>query len=322
MKENIVFAIIGLIAIVFIVFNIVEIIKKKSSKHKTVSITSPDDQLVARSNLSKFAGAIDSIKFRGVEYVNSFDHGRLFQTAMQIDGYGECYNPTEAGCSLDAKKEKSSSIITGQNVTQNKISTSVKAASWAVKPTGHNFCPLGPYPGFKGPVSNTVIYKNVTANNGELFWEVTVDTDAKETMNVEFLTGYMPKAFSRMFCVKPKLQEINSWDNLSASGVGYPDGSTQSASNYNKQSPVILSTEDGSSAIGIVRVGPVSKTEAFETHLFKFNTGNNVNSSGSTDACVKFSLVSSGPVKTLGYKRAYGIRLLFGTLDEVIKNIK
>lgn len=41
-----------------------------------------------------FAEAIDSIWFRGIEYLDSADHGRLLQAAITFDGYGECLNPT------------------------------------------------------------------------------------------------------------------------------------------------------------------------------------------------------------------------------------
>ena len=36
------------------------------------------------------AGAIDSVTWRGKEFLNSFDHGRELQSASSFDGYGEC----------------------------------------------------------------------------------------------------------------------------------------------------------------------------------------------------------------------------------------
>lgn len=49
------------------------------------------------STSTQFAGAIESLTWNGVQFINSFDHGRELQSAVSFDGYGECYNPTEAG---------------------------------------------------------------------------------------------------------------------------------------------------------------------------------------------------------------------------------
>jgi hypothetical protein len=55
---------------------------------------------------SRLAGAIDSVKWDGVEFINSHDHGRQLQSAINADVDGvyhtECYNPTEAGSVLNS----------------------------------------------------------------------------------------------------------------------------------------------------------------------------------------------------------------------------
>src|ERR1700761_7197172 len=60
---------------------------------------------------AKYAGAIYSLKWNGVEFLNSGDHGRELQSAATFDGLGECYNPTEAGSSLDATRDTSTSKL-------------------------------------------------------------------------------------------------------------------------------------------------------------------------------------------------------------------
>ncbi len=61
--------------------------------------------LVIRTT-SRLAGAIDSVKWDGVEFIDSHDHGRQLQSAINADVDGvfhvECYNPTEAGSVADA----------------------------------------------------------------------------------------------------------------------------------------------------------------------------------------------------------------------------
>ena len=53
---------------------------------------------------SRYAGAISSLQWKGREFINtgpSGSKGRLLQYAYQINGQGECYNPTEAGSRHD-----------------------------------------------------------------------------------------------------------------------------------------------------------------------------------------------------------------------------
>ena len=56
---------------------------------------------------NRLAGAIDSVKWNGQEFINSTDHGRQLQSACSFDCaktqpfWAECYNPTEAGSRAD-----------------------------------------------------------------------------------------------------------------------------------------------------------------------------------------------------------------------------
>lgn len=59
----------------------------------------------------QYGAAITSLKFRGQEFVNNHDHGRQFQLAAQFHGFGECYNPTEAGARSDDSTTSSSHIL-------------------------------------------------------------------------------------------------------------------------------------------------------------------------------------------------------------------
>ena len=60
---------------------------------------------------ARTAGAIDSLKFRGKEFVNAYDHGREWQSAVSYDGFGECLNPTEAGSAKDGTGADHSSLL-------------------------------------------------------------------------------------------------------------------------------------------------------------------------------------------------------------------
>src|SRR4051812_35474252 len=58
-----------------------------------------------------FAGAISSFRFRDVEYVDNYDHGRQMQSAMTFNYYGECFNPTESGGMYDLGPHHPSSSV-------------------------------------------------------------------------------------------------------------------------------------------------------------------------------------------------------------------
>jgi hypothetical protein len=85
------------------------------------------DTLVLRSD-PRFAGAISSLTFRGMEYVDAADHGRLFQSAIHFDGLGECLNPTQAGSSSD--EGKSTSRLTRALIRQDVFAVSTRMAYW------------------------------------------------------------------------------------------------------------------------------------------------------------------------------------------------
>ena len=57
------------------------------------------------SSPSGFPGAwparLNSLTWRGKEFVNDYDHGREISYAWAFDGYGECFNPTEPGAARD-----------------------------------------------------------------------------------------------------------------------------------------------------------------------------------------------------------------------------
>ena len=70
--------------------------------------------LVIRTT-ARLAGAIDSVRWDGVEFIDSHDHGRQLQSAINadVDGvfHAECYNPTEAGSVVDALGPKTTSRL-------------------------------------------------------------------------------------------------------------------------------------------------------------------------------------------------------------------
>lgn len=280
--------------------------------------------LKVSSNLTQFAGAIDSIIYDGKEFVNSFDHGRLFQTALQIDGYGECFNPTEAGSFADGGRMESTSVLESIGLGDNMLRTQVRAASWVVAPDGNALCPRGAMPNPRQP-TDTLIYKRIELVSGnKINWHVSIDCrEAKEKVGVEILTGYLPEDFNALYSVNPKslkLTKRTTW-KLDSPNDGYPDGGTYISGSPSHE-PMIWTTSDGSFALGILRpkeIIPVCEPNP-SYHAFRFILGGQ---GPKGNSCSKFSVVSHFPVDCLINGLAtFRVELFFGDLESVYQHMR
>jgi hypothetical protein len=197
--------------------------------------------LVIRTT-SRLAGAIDSVKWAGVEFIDSHDHGRQLQSAINADIGGvyhvECYNPTEAGSVVDALGPKSTSRLEGLSVSDGVLATRTRMAFWLA-------------PGMKSGgnvalndrlLSDHVLTKQVRIGrpgmDHVLDYRVkfTVPGDRPHTyLQVEALTGYMPWSFS---------EELR-FDAKSSTLVPL------SRQNGEQRDPVVLSTLSGDHAMGV-----------------------------------------------------------------------
>jgi hypothetical protein len=197
--------------------------------------------LVIRTT-SRLAGAIDSVKWAGVEFIDSHDHGRQLQSAINADIGGvyqvECYNPTEAGSVVDALGPKSTSRLEGLSVSDGVLTTRTRMAFWLA-------------PGMKSGghvalndrlLSDHVLTKQVRIGRPQmdhvLDYRVmfTVPGDRPHTyLQVEALTGYMPWVFS---------EELR-FDAKSSTLVPL------SRQNGEQRDPVVLSTPSGDHAMGV-----------------------------------------------------------------------
>ena len=78
----------------------------------------------------RVAGAIDSLRWGGHEFINSSDHGRQLQVAYVLDNKSECYNPTEAGSWNDGSGARSSSVLLRYQAAGNLITSQTNPAFW------------------------------------------------------------------------------------------------------------------------------------------------------------------------------------------------
>ena len=197
--------------------------------------------LVIRTT-SRLAGAIDSVKWDGVEFIDSHDHGRQLQSALNADVDGvfhvECYNPNEAGSVVDALGPKSTSRLEFLSTKDGLLTTRTQMAYWlapGMKSGGHlaqNTTLLS------GHILNKQVRIGRPGMDHVLDYKVTFTVPADrphKVLQFEALTGYMPWSFS---------EELR-FDAKTSTLVPLPrqDGE--------QRDPVVLSTPSGSHAMGV-----------------------------------------------------------------------
>jgi len=195
---------------------------------------------------SQFAGAISSVTWNGKEFINATDHGRELQSASSFDGFGECFNPTEAGSVNDGNGETSTSKLLAWNSSDSVLKTQVQMAFWlqpgAAYPNGCGGNPKITEAQNPTALSNHILSKQLTLNYAGIqnAIEYLVDFYVPEhhsSATFETLTGYMPPEFSQFWTFDPK------------TGLIQPLSST--LPDNEQPLPLILSTPDGKFAMGI-----------------------------------------------------------------------
>lgn len=255
------------------------------------------DTLVIKS-APKFAGAISGLTYRGQEYVNDTDHGRLMQGAIAYDGLLECLNPTQGGGSRDLGNlgSRSTSKRLEAAITPNQeLRVATRMAYW-MRPNMR--CTLS------GNVRSKAVNKKrlsddvytITHRFGSSglpqVVDVTIDYEVAgqyASAVVEALTIYTPPAFDTFHAVDPDTLTLKPEPTLT------PD--EQSA-------PIILSTTDGAHAIALL-----SRQTGATYARFRFSDTN------------KISLVYR-ETKGMGGKNTYQASWIIGTRDEVAAHLR
>ena len=191
---------------------------------------------------SRLAGAVHSLTWNGQEFINSADHGRQLQSASSFSSgekhWAEAFNPTEAGSRDDGAGPTSTSRLLHSVATEHSLQTTTQMAFWlspGQTSDGH--------PAINTTkLSNHLLTKRVQIGLPDLPHVVrfdvtfTVPLGEKHTFaQFEALTGYMPEQFRSFWTFRPptgELQPIN-------------DGPGE------QNFPIVLSTENGSHAMGI-----------------------------------------------------------------------
>lgn len=202
---------------------------------------------------SRLAGAVHSLTWNGQEFIDSTDHGRQLQSASSFSSDGkhwaEAFNPTEAGSRDDGAGPKSTSRLLHSLATADSLQTTTQMAFWLApgqKSEGHPAINTS-------KLSNHLLTKRVQIGLPDLPHVIRFDVSFSVPLGerhtfaqFEALTGYMPEAFHSFWTFRPvngELQPIS-------------DGPGE------QPFPLVLSTENGSHAMGIY--SPQQPSPGFE----------------------------------------------------------
>ena len=140
---------------------------------------------------SRYGGAVYSLTYAGVQFIDAHDHGREMQTAVQWDGLGEAENPTQAGTGSDAGI--SSSVVKSAHAAGGVYSVETQMAYW--------------HPWQGRTLSDTLVDQTYTMNWQGLPNVIHVDVTltsphAHSDMSLEALTAYLPGSFNRFYTMQ------------------------------------------------------------------------------------------------------------------------
>jgi hypothetical protein len=270
--------------------------------NQTISIDC-DESLLTITTTSRLAGAVDSLRWRNHEFIDSADHGRQLQSACSFDAmsdepfWAERFNPTEAGSRLDGAGKRSTSRLLAIERDDRQLRTSTQMAFWLAPGEKSQGRPALN----KRGLSECVLHKRIRLGAYDdphvIQIDNTFDIDRKERnryAQFEVLTGYMPREFSDFWRVSKTSKELQRIDD----GPGeQPD-------------PVILSTRDGQFAMGAISAGHPDWIETSAGYgRFRFPT----------EKVVKWNVVyrhREAPVITKS-KASFRVLVAVGTLEQV-----
>ena len=269
--------------------------------------------VVITANTGKFAGAISSIVWNGKQFIDSYDHGREFQSASNHGILGtpycnEGYNPTEAGSRDNGTGPASSSVLKSSSVVGNTLSTESQLAFW-LRPGQSNPESCRAYS--TGVRSEVTLSKKVSLGafgvSNLIRHHVTFNLpdDIDYTYHqFEALTGYMPAEFS----------VFRTWNPETGALLPLSRGPGE------QPLPVIFSTPDDQFAMGVFSFNlPQDTYPTAGFGRFDFPTAS---SSGPGNGVVKWNAVyryGTPNSTTVIRKTSYSFTqyVAFGTLQDV-----
>lgn len=192
----------------------------------------------------RLAGAIHSLTWGGMEFIDSHDHGRQLQSAASFNRavagefWAERYNPTEAGSRADGTGDRSSSKLLKLQADGAELRTTTQMAFW-LAPGEKSF---GRPALNDKALSDYLISKRVRIGykmlSNVIEYEVTFTVPKGERhtyAQFEALTGYMPPEFGHFWKFRPDTGRLEELDD----------------SPGEQRFPVVFATEGKTHAMGV-----------------------------------------------------------------------
>jgi hypothetical protein len=260
------------------------------------------DPLVLKVS-TRFAGAVESLTWRGKEFINTWDHGREISYAWGLDGYSECLNPTEPGTANDYQSLTSSSrLLRACRMGANKLTTTTQLAYW-LAPGQSGFCAGG----VTTAVNDSVLSDNILEKTMEIgyqgienviaFTAAVTLPESHSTNGLEIPTAYLTYEFNDYWTYAPLSGELTKPQTQTIHQPWSFD--------YFGNLPPILSTQDGMYAMGAYSADPIEGYGIYATDV-----------ANPRDRTNKWNIVrweQPAPAKTYTYRSF----VIVGTLAQV-----
>jgi hypothetical protein len=252
---------------------------------------------------ARFGGAVESLVWRGKEFVNTWDHGRQIGYAWGMDGYGECLNPTEPGSANDGRGPTSTTrLLSVCRTTNNSLTTTAQVAYW-LAPGQSGGCAGGTTTAVNDVVlSDHILEKTIEIgyqgiDNVIAFTAMITMPETYRNNQLEIPTGYLTYEFNDYYLYNPQTSELIKPESQPITGPW----SFEFVGNL----PPILATKDGAYAMGAYSAEPIRYYSILGT-----------NSPSLADRTNKWNIVvRDEPVLAITYK--YRSFVIVGALEQV-----
>lgn len=198
---------------------------------------------------ARHAGAVSSLRYRGFEYADAADHGRLMQGAIAFNNRYECDNPTQAGRSRDRLNlaQRSSSRRLEAWLYPDGFGTATRMAYWKRPGTDCEIPGQGSSPADNRTRLSDVTYRwrhrfEPDGAAGLIRCDINYELGfARASAVVEALTIHTPTVFDTIWFLDRATGALGGQAGLEA---------------REDPRPLLLATADGAHAIGFVSRTP------------------------------------------------------------------
>lgn len=216
------------------------------------------DELTLRVS-ARFGGAVESVRWRGKEFINIFDHGRQISYAWAQNDAGGCLNPTEPGSADDLFDQSSSTqLLSVCSQGPNQLTTNALPAYWLSPGQGEGrdgYCSGG----VEGALNDSVRAEDELNKSIEIGYRgidnvIVFDTSITlmedfQVNQLEIPTAYLTYEFTKFWRFDPSTGELTE-------APGEPVVEPWSFQDSGMLPP-ILATPDGEYAMGAYTAEPI-----------------------------------------------------------------